>query len=356
MMNQKKKSNLQKKATPKKAVKKADSDSDIEIVAKTKSPLQKPKKVTETYSDSDSDNVMAKKPAPKKKSVDAGEDDEQIATNGNKKPVAQASSAEGHNELFVKNLNYKSTEQSLWDFFGNYGTVTKVKLLTDKATGRSKGIGFVEFSSNEECKAALDDAANLYLEDRQLQVNYSGQKDANAQQSGGYGNKGGYGGNAGGYGGGAGGNRGSSDGKFTAFVKNLPFKINDTSLRKFFKDCGGINELRIATDKDTGKLKGFAHVDFESQEALDKAIAKSGQELDGRELFIDASAAKAGGSGGRGGFGGGRGGFGGGRGGRGGFGGGRGGFGGDPMQRAQKTGAIINNGGKNVTKFDEDSD
>ena len=215
----------------------------------------------------------------------------------------------------------------------------------------------MEFSSNEECKAALDDAANLYLDDRQLTVNYSGQKDANAQQSGGYGNKGGYGGNAGGYGsnaggygGAAGGNRGgSSDGKFTAFVKNLPFKINDNSLRKFFNDCGGINELRIATDKDTGKLKGFAHVDFESQEALNKAIAKSGQQLDGRELFIDASAPKSGGSGGRGGFGGGRGGFGGGR-------GGRGGFGGDPMQRAQKTGAIINNGGKNVTKFDEDSD
>jgi len=54
----------------------------------------------------------------------------------------------------------------LYTFFGTYGTVTKVKILTNREDGRSKGIGFVEFSSNEECKAALDDAANLNVDGR----------------------------------------------------------------------------------------------------------------------------------------------------------------------------------------------
>jgi nucleolin len=245
----------------------------------------------------------------------------------------------------------------LYNFFQNYGTVTKARVLTHKDTGKSKGIGFVEFSSNEECKAALDDAENICIHDRTLQVNYSGQKDANAGGFNG-GNK--FGGNQGGYGGNQGGDRGgfqsrggSSGGdKFTAFVGNLPFKINDTHLRKFFKNCGNILEVRIATDRDTGKMKGFGHVDFETNEGLQKAMELNGQEMEGRPLKVDASTAKSGGgSGGRGGFGGGRG------GGRGGFGGGRGGGRGgygDPMARAQKSGAMIS--GAKPVRLDEDDD
>jgi len=89
-------------------------------------------------------------------------------------------------------------------------------------------------------------------------------------------------------------------------------------------------------------MKGFAHIDFGTAEAAQKAVTKNGVELDGRPLKVDASQPSSGGS--RGGFGGGRGGFGG-RGGRG---------GGDPMQRAQKSGAIINTGAKNVTTFEDD--
>ena len=95
-------------------------------------------------------------------------------------------------------------------------------------------------------------------------------------------------------------------------------------------------------------MKGFAHIDFASADAVSKAIEKNGVEFEGRPLKIDASTSKAGGAGGsRGGFGGGRG------GGRGGFGGGRGRGGFDPMARAQKSGAIIYSGARNVTTFDD---
>lgn len=126
------------KAAPKK---KADSDDDSEPVAK-KSPQKKPKKA-----ESDDDEEEVVKPQ-----------------NGDKKPAA--SSEEGHNELFIKNLGYKTNEDGLSNFFSTYGTVTKVKILYNKEDGRSKGIGFVEFESNEQAKAALDDAANLNLDGR----------------------------------------------------------------------------------------------------------------------------------------------------------------------------------------------
>jgi len=259
----------------------------------------------------------------------------------------------------VRNLAYKTTDDSLYNFFSTYGTVTKTKVLT-KPDGSSKGIGFVEFSSNEEAKAALDDAANLNVDGRDVQVNYSGQKGGDTGNRGGD-KSGSWGGNTGNTGGSWGGNQTRSSGgdgdKHTAFIGNLSFKTNEISIKKFFKDCGGIIDVRIAKDRDTGKMKGFAHVDFESADGLQQAITKNGSELEGRELKVDASASKSGGSGGRGGFGGGRGGgrggYGGGRGGgRGGYGGGRGG--GDPMQRAQKSGAILQNTGNNVKTFDDD--
>ncbi len=91
-------------------------------------------------------------------------------------------------------------------------------------------------------------------------------------------------------------------------------------------------------------MKGFAHVDFATAEALQNATSLNGQDLDGRTLKVDPSTAKKGGSGGRGGFG--RGGFGGG-----GFGRPRVQF--DPIQNAQRKGNFIDQGQKNVTTFDE---
>lgn len=114
------------------------------------------KNVKKAASDSDSEDEAAKSDAS-----------EEVVhhTNGNK-PKPQESA--GHNELFVRNLSYNTTEESLQSYFETYGTVTKVKILTNRDDGRSKGIGFVEFSSNEEAKAALDDAANLNCDGRYI--------------------------------------------------------------------------------------------------------------------------------------------------------------------------------------------
>jgi len=115
----------------------------------------------------------------------------------------------------------------------------------------------------------------------------------------------------------------------TVFVGNLGFHTDQDTLWKFFESCGDIKDVRVGKGPD-GRAKGFAHVEFTSEDAVKAAIALKGSNLDGRELNIDCSANKSGGgSGGRGGFGGGRGGDrgrGGSRGGsRGGFRGGRGG-------------------------------
>lgn len=57
--------------------------------------------------------------------------------------------------LFVGGLPYETTEDELKEAFSNSGTVEAANIITDKMTGRSKGFGFVEMSTDEEAEAAV---------------------------------------------------------------------------------------------------------------------------------------------------------------------------------------------------------
>lgn len=60
------------------------------------------------------------------------------------------------NKLYVGNLPYNTTEDDLREVFSEYGTVISSTIITDRETGRSKGFGFVEMSTEAEADAALN--------------------------------------------------------------------------------------------------------------------------------------------------------------------------------------------------------
>ncbi len=73
-------------------------------------------------------------------------------------------------KIYVGNLSYNTTEDQLRDFFTQYGSIEEVKLISDFQTGRSKGFGFITYTSDEGGKNAL--AANgADLDGRNLKVN-----------------------------------------------------------------------------------------------------------------------------------------------------------------------------------------
>ena len=74
-------------------------------------------------------------------------------------------------KLYVGNLPYSVTEQTLRETFGQCGTVDSVTMITDRDTGRSKGFGFVEMSSDSEAQKAIQELNGSTLEDRQIKVN-----------------------------------------------------------------------------------------------------------------------------------------------------------------------------------------
>ncbi len=59
------------------------------------------------------------------------------------------------NKLFVGNLSFSISDQNLGDTFSECGTVTSAKVIMDRESGRSKGFGFVEMSSDSEAQAAI---------------------------------------------------------------------------------------------------------------------------------------------------------------------------------------------------------
>jgi RNA recognition motif-containing protein len=107
-------------------------------------------------------------------------------------------------KLYVGNLPYSATEQSLRDAFAKSGTVDSVSLITDRDTGQSKGFGFVEMSSDQEAQAATEAMNGQMLDGRQIKVNEAKPRESR----GGGGGGGGGGGNRGGFGGGGGGGYG----------------------------------------------------------------------------------------------------------------------------------------------------
>ena len=74
-------------------------------------------------------------------------------------------------KLYVGNLAYSATENSVTTLFSKEGTVDSVQLITDRETGRSKGFGFVEMSTKEEADNAIANLNGHELEGRVLTVN-----------------------------------------------------------------------------------------------------------------------------------------------------------------------------------------
>jgi len=105
-------------------------------------------------------------------------------------------------KLFVGNMSFQTTQESLEALFTNYGAVDEVAVITDRETGRPRGFAFVTMPDDGEAKAAMEALDGSEFEGRNLNVNEARPRE----------NRGGGGGGGGYRGGGGGGNRGGGGG------------------------------------------------------------------------------------------------------------------------------------------------
>ncbi|KAL6720857.1 nuclear localization sequence binding protein [Lecanora helva] len=257
------------------------------------------------------------KPSPKKRKAEAE------AAPMQKKFKADSEVEQSHKKnLFVGQLSYNVDEEWLTREFEQFGELSRVKIMVERETGRSRGFGYVEYVNIEDGEKAHAAMHGKDIDGRTINVDFSkprGEPGAPRQErqdrSKIYGDT-------------------PSAPSDTIFVANLPFEVTQEAVGDAFAKHGEVLGVRLPTDQNSGNPKGFGYVQFgsidEAKEAFDKM---KGAVIMGRPVRLDFSSPRPprdDSFGGRGGRGGGRGGRGDRGRGRGGFdrGGGRGGRGG----------------------------
>ncbi|KAJ1663898.1 nuclear localization sequence binding protein [Coemansia sp. RSA 1813] len=263
----------------------------------------------EAESESESEDAGKRKASSDVEMEDSegGDSDEKAAK---KQKTDDASEETKLYSVFVGNLAFSVTDDSLAEAFGEFGEVVAARVAMQPNSGRSRGFGYVDFATEDGQQKATE-AAEFEIDGRMVRMEKTDGHARDGKQTRGGAAQGGS----------------TNEPSKVLFIGNMSFRSTEDSVRAAFEECGTVVSVRIITDRETGRPKGYGYVEFETVEEAASAMQWNNTDLDGRNIRLDYSTPRPSGGNGGGGRGGGRGGFRGGRGG--GFRGGRGGgFGG----------------------------
>ncbi|KAG7350570.1 RNP-1 like RNA-binding protein [Nitzschia inconspicua] len=281
-----------------------DADGNVDLVKKSKTLKEKEHKKKKRKSSKEE-----KKSSKKQKKEEGGEDgnfddteniskeqeqDQVDESESNSDPTHISSSdknkpckgnPQGVTRLFLGNLPFAVDESSLSAFLP--GTVTHIKWITDKETGKFYGSAFVEMDNSESAAEAVAMAGSKLI-GRPVKINFAPARDGdvwpppNKVVSGGT--------TTGGQAGGKGIKAMSAkpDNCVKLFIGNLSYDIDDEGITKFFASVDAeVKAVRWIHHRDSGDFKGVGFVEFWNTEACEKAATLNGKNLLGRPIRID---------------------------------------------------------------------
>ncbi len=165
-------------------------------------------------------------------------------------------------KLYVGNLGWETTSEDLQDAFRGFGNFEECFVATDRATGESRGFGFVTFPDAEQASAAIEAKNGSTLDGRTLKVSVSRPKGSYPP---------------------------AVDG-CKVYIGNLELDTTQETLRSEFAKHGELVDITIVNDRATGASRGFAFATYAKPSDATNAIeALNGAEIDGRELRVNIS-------------------------------------------------------------------
>ncbi|KMT16551.1 hypothetical protein BVRB_3g048440 [Beta vulgaris subsp. vulgaris] len=176
-------------------------------------------------------------------------------------------------KLFVGGISWETTEETLKDYFGQFGDVYQANIMRDKATGRPRGFGFVLFSDPSVIDRVVQDKHTIDGRPVEAKRAMSREEQQNS----------GRGGNSnGGRNGGGGGNIRTKK----IFVGGLPPTLTDEGFRQYFENYGPVTDVVIMYDLNTRRPRGFGFISFESEESVDRVVQNTFHDLDGKQVEV----------------------------------------------------------------------
>jgi len=171
--------------------------------------------------------------------------------------------------IYVGNLPSHTTERDLTSLFEQAGRVLAVRIMTDRDTGRSKGFGFVEMGG-EEAEKAIMQLHRANLNGQPLSVSEARPRPESSAARGGV-------------------------PPARLFVGNLLYTATGTELKEFFSSVGPVSSVMLPVERESGKPRGFAFVEFPDHAHAREAVRRfHAQPFQGRALVVNEARAPEG--------------------------------------------------------------
>jgi RNA recognition motif-containing protein len=171
-----------------------------------------------------------------------------VAINGGDSQGSQKGAED--RKIFVGGISADVSNEDLQQHFQQFGEVAQAQVKIDRATGRSRGFGFVEFGTVEACRKALNDREQT-IKGKTCEI-----KPAKSRE-----NK-------------------------KVFVGGLPSDHPEEELRKYFEQFGKVDDVEWPYDKQTKTRRNFAFIVFEEEEATERAVAQPKHTFSDRECDV----------------------------------------------------------------------
>ncbi|KAH2754659.1 hypothetical protein KXV64_000260 [Aspergillus fumigatus] len=144
-------------------------------------------------------------------------------------------------KMFIGGLNWETTDQSLRDYFSQFGEVQECTVMRDSATGRSRGFGFLTFKDPKTVNTVM--VKEHYLDGKIIDPKRAIPRDEQEKTS-------------------------------KIFVGGVSQEATEQEFKEFFTQFGRVIDATLMIDKDTGRPRGFGFVTFDSEAAVEAALSR----------------------------------------------------------------------------------